>query len=352
MKILISILAKLTFWVVPFSGLHFYLAYFYHLSLGDLVSWNIDHLVLSAANLAKLIAFTVLFLLFSFQITCLLNAFYISLFGRRKLLVFLGYLAKGTPMFYRLEDKQKKVFSGHDSDYEFNYSFNDVNRIREYIKPPFSEESVEMTKLNLQSYAVLVRVMLAIFFLLPVMALVHALVLPGYETLPAADIKLPKNILASFDQVLGLLHLNIVSLALIFLLSLFLAIYFSSRQKEAGEGKLVEALPEDIVAGEKVLGKPLIMVKTTITRYDETLQKNAQMDTGFRRVSFEFKRGFNPPVYVTLKLDTHQHPEVESQIRDNIKSGHSMELNLTTRLRIKVFEGEDDTEFEVAKAKG
>ncbi len=352
MKIFISILTRLTFWIVPFIGLNFYLQNFYHLSLSNLVSWNISNLELSAVSLAKLIAFGIIFLLFSFQISCLLNAFYLSLFGRRKSLVFLGYLAKGTAMVYRLEDKQKKVFSLHDPDYEFNYSFNDVNRIREYIKPPLFDESIEMTKLNLQSYAILARLMLAIFFLLPAMALTHALVLPIYKSLPAVDLKLPENLLASFDQVLNLLHLNIVSLALLFLLSLFLAIYFSSKQKEADQGKQVEALPEYIVPGEKILGKPLIVSKVTISRYDEALQKDVAVDTGFRRVAFEFTREFNPPVYVTLKLDTQKHPDVESQIKATIKSGHSMELNLTTKLRIKVLEGEDDTEFELAKEKG
>ena len=351
MKLFISILTKLLFWIVPFIGLHFYLVFYYHISLADLVSWNMENLTLSAATLSKLVAFSILFLLFAFQITCLLNACYLSLFGQRKSLVFLGYLAKGTAMFYRLEDRQKKVFSEHDREFEFNYSFDDINRIRQYIRAPFAKETVEISQLNLQPYALLTRLMLAVFFLLPVMGLIHALAIPVYDSSPDAEVNLANNLLVSFDQMLGMLSLNIVSLALIFFLSLFMAIYFSSKHKDTSQGRQIEPLPEHISPGEQVLGKPLIMVKTKISRYDETQQKNIEVDTGFRRVSFEFSRDFSPPVYVTLKLDTEKHPEVEAQIRENIKSGHSMELNLTTRLRIKVFEGEDDTEFEIEKAK-
>ncbi len=346
MKNLIVFIKQLVIWIVPFIGLHFYLSAQYSISLSELAMWWRDHYTLTVNASIKLIAFAVLFFLFSIQFTSLLNSLYLRIFGRKRSLVFLGYLAKSTAMYYRANDKSKKIFSDQNDDNEFNYSFNDINRLKTFIILPFTKDSKVSRKKHFHPYSILTRSMLSLFLLMPVLAAIHAVAIPAYNPEQSDGPVLSGSAIASFDQVLSNLYLNIFYLAVVFFLSLTLAMYFSNRQTHEKPGKQVEPLPENIAPKNIVTGKPLIINKTTIEKYDEYTQLNTHADTGFRRVSFEFSNEFNPPVYVTLKFDGNKYPDLEEQIKVSIKSKKTMDLQLTGKLRLKVIEEEEEGESE------
>jgi hypothetical protein len=344
MKSLVLILKQLFIWILPFIGLGFYLSAYYNMSVIELAVWWGENYSFSVTYSITLIAFTILFLLFSLQFSSLMNSLYLGLFGRKYSQVFLGYLAKSAAMYYQVNDKTKTVFSDHDYDEEFNYSFNDINRLRSYIRLPFTKDSKVNRKKHLHPYSILTRCMLSLFLLMPLLAAIHALALPAYNPEQVSGVVLTGSAMASFDQVLSYLNLNIFYLAVIFFLSLTLAMYFSNRQTQEDKGKLINPLPENISPNNIVTGKPLIITKTTIEKYDDNTQSNTHVDTGFRRVPFEFSKEFNPPVFVTLKFDGKQYPELEEQIKSDIKSGSTMDLQLTGKLRLQVIEEEEETE--------
>lgn len=342
MHTLLVTFKQLLIWLLPFAGLHFYLSAYYSQSLPELTIWWVNNFNLTLNNLVKLLAFTVLFILFSIHFNSLMNSLYLRIFGKKKSQVFLGHLAKSTAMYYRANDKNKTVYSEHDPDNEFNYSFDDVNRLKSFIKVPFTENTKVTSRKHFHPYSIITRSMLAVFFLMPLLASIHAIALPAYNPDVNNGTTLTGSAIASFDQVLSYLNLNLFYMAVTFFLSLALAIYFSNRQVQEDPGKQVEPLPENIAAGNTVTGKPLIITKTTIEKYDEYSQLNTHVDTGFRRVSFEFSNEFNPPVFVTLKFDGKKYPGLEDQIKADIKSQKTMELKLTGKLRLKVISDEED----------
>lgn len=255
-------------------------------------------------------------------------------------MVFLGNLAKNTAMLYKPKDKKKKVFFERDSENEFVYSFNDVNLLKTFIKLPFTENTKVISQQHMRLYSILNRIMLALFFAMPTLAAIHALALPAYVPDQVRGLILSDDAIVSFDQILSTFNFNIFTSTVFFFFSLLLAIYFSSKQQQDDLFKHVEPLPENITENSFVTGKPLVITKTTIEKFDSISNSITQVDTGFRRISFEFAQGFNPPVYVTLKLDGKKYPRIEQQIKLNIKAKKSMYLELTGKLRLKVIEEE------------
>jgi hypothetical protein len=349
MNYLLLIIKQLVIWTLPFIGLNFYLSANYNQSLYQVLLWWTDHFSLNFNSVVKLIPFIVLFLLFSIQFNSLVNSLYLGLFGKKRLQVFLGYIAKNKAMYYRANDKTKKVFSEQNYDNEYNYSFHDVNRLKTFIKEPFTKDIKVTLKSHFHPYSILTRSLLSVFLLMPVLASIHALALPAYVPDVNSGVVLKGSAIASFDQVLSNFNLNIFYMALIFFLSLSLAIYFSNRQNQEDLGAEVVSLPDNIKPKNIITGKPLIITKITIEKYDDLAKLNSHVDTGFRRVSFEFSKEFNPPVFVTLKFDSNKYPELEKQIKSVIKAGQTMDLKLTGKLRLKMIEEEAEIEAEMEK---
>ncbi len=343
MKAQLRILKQLAIWIFPFTGLNIYLSNSYNQSLFELAVWWGENYTLTVNTSVKLITFAILFILFSLQFISLLNSMCLGIFGRKHSRVFLGCLIKNTTMNYRPEDKEKKVICERNYKQEFNYSFHDVNRLKTFIKLPFTENTLVNSNKHLHPYSILNRIMLMLFFAMPTLAAIHALAFPAYVVDQSRGQILSDDAVQSFDQVLSAFNLNLFTSAIVFFSSLLIAIYFSSKQQD-DSGKQVEPLPEYIRPKSIVIGKPIILVKTTIEKFDELTQLKTQVDTGLRRVSFEFAEGFYPPVYVTLKFDRNKYPELEKQIMLNIKSKKAMSFELTEKLRLKVIKKEEEAE--------
>jgi hypothetical protein len=350
MKNLLSPIKDFVIWLLPVIGLHFYLQHFYGLSIWHLGTWWYSHFASVADAYARVFGFAIIFLLFLFPVTSLLNTLYLDLFGKRQSLVFLGYSAKSTPMYYRARDSKKAVFTGYDHEKEFNYSFNDVYRLHRFIKMPFAKYTSGVKNKYLHPYSILSRIMYSIFFFFPLMVAVNALVLPAYQPSASAGVIHSNATMVSIDQMLSSFQLNRVTAMAIFLFSLLLAMYFSNRQKQDTAGKLLKPLPENIAAGNTVLGKPLKILETYAKKIDPQTEQNISFDTGLRRVTFKFDYDFTPAVYVTMRFDTRRFPELEAKIKQAINSGRSVELTITPKLRLQALaeqDDADDTDFKI-----
>jgi hypothetical protein len=341
MKTLLPILKQLIIWFFPFIGLNIYLSACYNVSIYELSLWWFDNFSFTVNVIIKLIAFTILFILFSLQFTSLLNSMYLGIFAHKHSVVFLGCLIKNTTMNYLPKDKEKKVICVRSYKQEFNYSFDDVNRLKTFIKLPFTENTLINSRQHFHPYSILSRTMLMLFFAMPTLAAIHALAFPAYVPDQSRGLILSDDAMVSFDQVLSIFNLNLFTSAVVFFFALMLAIYFSSKQQD-DSGKQVEPLPENICAKSIVTGKPLIMVKSTIEKFESNSNVKSLVDTGFRRVSFEFSQEFNPPVFVTLKFDSNKYPGLEERIQRDIKYKKPMDLELTDKLRLKIIEKEEE----------
>jgi hypothetical protein len=327
---------EIIIWLLPFVGLHFYLNDIYNLTLYDLASWWVNNFSSTEDAFARVIAFTILFLLFSLPVTSLINTIFLGILGQRQTLVFLGYSSKNMAMYYLAEDSNRSVFSAYDIDREFNYSFNDVNRLQSFIRMPFAKNTAGIKKQHLHPYTFLSRIMFSVFLLLPALAAIHAVALPAYIPVTNARIVLTGDSMASFDQVISLFYLDRPSATVLFFGSVILAMFFSKKIKNDETGKIVKLLPKNISARNVVVGRPLQIEPIYDKHYDQFKEKHVTYDTGFRCVTFEFGDHFNPPVYVSFKFDKNRYPALSVQVKANIKSATTMEMEVTDNLSLKM----------------
>ncbi len=342
MRTLLPSIKEIIIWLLPFVGLHFYLNDIYNLTLYDLASWWLNSFSTTEDAFARVIAFTILFLLFSIPVTSLINTIFLGLLGQRQTLVFLGYSSKNMAMYYLADDNNHTVFSGYDYDREFNYSFNDVNRLQSFIRMPFAENTTGIKKQHLHPYSILSRIMFSVFLFLPALAAIHAVALPAYIPVANAGLVLTGDSMASFDQVMSIFYLDRHSSTVVFFGSVFLAMFFSKKLQYDETEKIVKLLPKNISARNIVVGKPLQIEPIFDKQYDQFKKKYVTFDTGFRCVTFEFGDHFNPHVYVSFKFDKNIYPDLSDQVKANIKSATSMEMAVTDTLRLKVIEEEEE----------
>ncbi len=342
MRTLLPYIKEIIIWLLPFAGLNFYLNDIYNLTLSDLASWWINSFSTTDDAYARVIAFTILFLLFSLPVTSLINTFFLGILGQRQKLVFLGYSSKNMAMYYSMDDSNHTVFSGYDYDREFNYSFDDVNRLQSFIRMPFARNTTGIKRKHLHLYSILSRIMFSVFLFLPALAAIHAIALPAYTPVANSWLVLTRDPMESFDQVMSILYLDRHSSTALFFGSVFLAMFFSKKNQNDEAGKIIKPLPKNIVAGKIVAGKPLHIEAIYDKQYDRFKNRQVTFDTGFRCVTFEFGDHFNPPVYVALKFDNNIYPNLSDQIKANIKSAVSMEMELTGKLRLKLIQEDDE----------
>lgn len=338
MRTFLPSIKEIIIWLLPFVGLHFYLSAVYNQTLYGLASWWINNFSTTEDAYARVIAFTILFLLFSLPVTSLINTIFLGVLGKRQTLVFLGYSSKSVAMYYRLDDDNKTVFSGYDYEREFNYSFNDINRLQSFIKMPFAKNTTGIKKHHLHPNSIVSRIMFSVFLCLPALAVIHAIALPAYMPIANAELVLTGDSMASFDQVISIFYLDRNSSTALFFGSLFLAIFFSKKHQNDEAGKMLKALPENIAARNIITGKPLKIEHIFDKQYDSFKKSYVTFDTGFRCVTFEFGDRFNPPVYVTFQFDKNKYPDLSDQVKANIKSAATMEMEVTGKLGLKVIE--------------
>ncbi len=104
----LSIIKELIFWTLPLLFLSLYLKKVYDFSFGQLVIWWTKNYSNVDSPVAIIVAFTILFLLFSLPASSLINSSYLGLFGEKQELVYLGNSSDNTAVYYKQYDNAKQ----------------------------------------------------------------------------------------------------------------------------------------------------------------------------------------------------------------------------------------------------
>jgi hypothetical protein len=126
----------------------------------------------------------------------------------------------------------------------------------------------------------------------------------------------------------------ITSCALIFGPIILFTILPNNNSARSAFGERAINLPMDIRPSYEVMGLPIDSYRVI----SKGVAGSKDKDTGFRVIIFKFTENFPKPVYVSLKFDSKQSPELEKQSDNNIKHGIPMKVSVTNDLGIELVE--------------
>lgn len=331
----LSIIKELIFWALPLFFLSLYLKKVYDFSFGQLVIWWTKNYSNVDSPVAIIVAFLIIFFLFTIPASSLINSTYLGLFGEKQTLVYLGNSSDNTAVYFKQYDNERATFTGYDLDNKYNYSFNNVLKVRTFVKDPGTTDIVGQASKRLQVPALLSTFFFMIFLLLPALAASHALSYPMYTDTHGENAHLHGAPMDAFETLLADYKITKVSSAGIFFISLFLGIYFGSKMQNNEDKVPAENLASYIYPGETIYGMPNEIEIKYVKRRDRSDKTSYDnVDSGERYVNFEFTKGFSKPVYVATVFTIEQQPELEDAIKENINNRTSMPLKVNDNLSI------------------
>jgi len=91
----------------------------------------------------------------------------------------------------------------------------------------------------------------------------------------------------------------------------------------------VTSLPSNVYPGNSIEGTPNeIKIRYLKRRRSGNSDTYQNVDSGERYISFEFKSGFNPPVYVTTLIDLNEYTDEIANIEQSIKAKLAMTVEI------------------------
>lgn len=329
-----SYLKEIILWSLPFYALHIYIKSIYHVSLGQLLLWWTKNFSDTESSTAIIISFILIFLLFSLPVTSLMNSLYLSLFGEKQTLVYLGNPSSSISMYYKVNDISKTPFQGYNVDKKYSFSFNELNKLKYFIKDPGTENIVGQKNKRLHATAIISTFFFMIFLLLPALGVVHAFAYPMYVDLNGENAYLHGEAMKAFEIVLLDFKITKGLSVLILFGGLFLGIYFGGKMPDKKNSLPSTPVPSLIKEGKNISAMP---IEVNIHYEDRTNSDNttSTYDSGFRHAIFRFDKGFDPSVYLTIYFDTAAYPKLEDKISSNIDNQVRMNLVIDENLRIR-----------------
>ena len=327
----IAILKELIIYAVPLVLIYAYTAHTYKTPVWKIIAWWYQNSLQSDSIWIFTFIFLFTFFLVFLPVTGLLNTTYLSLFGEKQTLVYLGHPEDGVGRFYRLQDLKKQAFQGYDVDRHYNHGFGDIYKTMQFIKDPGAEKSVGIRTNRFHPYAILGTLFFGLAFVIPLMGAIHVLAYPPYQSLHGASGIIQGETFVAFDSLLGQLHLSRASAAIFSFGCLLLAITFMMLMPKSQVGRSVQALPSSIHAGNIIRGQP----QAVNIKYDKIRRSDNHYDTvdsGYRFATFLFTDRFDPAVHATLYFDTRKYPELEDRIQSHINNRSTMTVRLNDQL--------------------
>jgi len=329
----ISYIKEIILWFLPFYFLHLYIKGVYHISIGQLAVWWAKNFSHTESATAIIISFILIFLLFSLPFTSLLNSFYLSLFGEKQTLVYLGNSSANTSMYYKELDPNKTAFQGYNIDQKYNFDFNGLNKLKYFIKDPGTKDIVGQKNKRLHTTAIISTFFFMIFLLLPALGVIHALTYPMYNVLNGENAYLHGEAIKAFETVLLDFKISKGISILILVGGLILALYFSGKVPGEKNSLTITPLPEHITKGNQVFATPT-EINISYEKLTNPDGSTTTYDSGHRQAIFRFDQGFSPSVYVTLSFDNQAYPNLENDIKSNITNNTQMPLIITENLEL------------------
>ena len=124
----------------------------------------------------------------------------------------------------------------------------------------------------------------------------------------------------------------ITSCVLVFGPIILFTVLPSNNSSRSAFGERAINLPMDIRPSYKVMGLPIDSYRVI----SKGVAGSKDRDTGFRVIIFKFSENFPKPVYVSLKYDSKEYPELEKQSDSDIKHGIPMKVRITNELGIEL----------------
>ena len=331
----ISYLKEIIIWSLPFYALHIYLEKIYHISLGQLFFWWTKNFSNTESSTAIIVSFILIFLLFSLPFTSLINSFYLTLFGEKQTLIYLGNPSANTSMYYKKTDSSKTPFQGYNIDKKYSFSFNELNKPKYFIKDPGTENVVGQKNKRLHATAIISTFFFMIFLLLPALGVIHALAYPMYIDINGTSSYLGGDTMKAFELILLNFKITKGLSVLILFGGLFLGMYFGGKMPNDKNTLAVTPIPSSIKQGNNITAMPIevnIHYETRRNSDDTT----STYDSGFRHAIFRFDKGFDPSVYLTFYFDSTANPKPEEKINSNIDNKVMMNLVINEDLGIRL----------------
>lgn len=330
---IISYIKEIIIWSLPFYALHIYLKNTYHISLGQILVWWPKNFSNIESSTAIIVSFIFIFILFCLPITSLMNSFYLNLFGEKQTLIYLGNSSESTSVYYKNHDLKKKAFEGYNIDQAYNFSFNDINKSKNFIKDPGTTSIVGQKNKRLHITAVLSTFFFMMFFLIPVLGAIHAFSYPMYIDLNVGSENLQGEAFKAFETILLNFKVTKGYSVIILFGSLFLALFFSANIPDDKNSSRITPLPSYIKVGNKLDAVP-IEINIAYSKKTNDDGSTTTYDSGFRNAIFKFDKGFSPSVYVALHFDGNKSSVKEDEIRDNINSKTKINLVIDDDLQL------------------
>lgn len=330
----LSYIKEIIIWSLPFYALHIYLEKIYHISLGQLLIWWAKNFTSTESSTAITVSFIFIFLLFCLPTTSLINSFYLSLFGEKQTLVYLGNHSQNNSMYYKQSDITKHTLEGYNIDKSYSFSFSELNKVKYFIKDPGTNEIVGQKNKRLHLTAILSTFFFMMFFMIPVLGVIHAFAYPMYIDINGNSAHFHGEAMQAFEAVL--LDFKITKGMSVFILfgGLLLAIYFGGQVPKEKDSLSVTPLPTNIKEGATINALPIEIniVYEKLTNDDGT---TSSYDSGFRTVIFRFDKGFSPAVYLALNFDTNIYSKLENIITESISTQTTMMLLIDENLGVR-----------------
>jgi len=321
----------------PFVFLHLFARYFYHLSLLNIVFWWFKNHKSVRSRGAYLMGLFFVFLLIIVLFSGLMNIIFLSIFGERQELVYLGHSKEAIAVYYDKDDLSRKTFSGYDVDKNYNYSFDNLFRAQTFIKPPGFENEVGAKK-NRFHIIGLIAILLGSGLLVMVStAFFNTLVHPVYKDKPT-DIDLPsEGAQLAFNRIIARYGLSekqyYGGVFIIFIV--WVGFLLSIPENSMSEPLL--SIADNIRPGAQVAAVPVdLAIRYVRQRHSSSSNDYHMVDSGERYVTFEFNKGFEVPVYVTTIIDLEKYTKQIPFIEQSIGNAAPMQVLVNDDLSISI----------------
>ncbi|KGJ94789.1 hypothetical protein [Colwellia psychrerythraea] len=260
-----------------------------------------------------------------------------ALHGEKNQMIYVGDISKNEALLYPADNLQAPAVKDSNisgASFSFNRIYKKVTYLRDKGSTRLGLPSAggEFSWRGLFSTACFIAAFTPVFF-----ALMHSfayIVSMQLETMDFYPDKTWQEAWVNLYNPYGitLKKMMITSCALIFGPIVLFTILPSKSSARSAFGERVINLPMDIRPSNKVMGLPIESYRVI----NKGVAGSKDTDSGYRVIIFKFKDNFPKTVYVSLKFDSKQHPELEKQAENNIKHGIPMKVIITDNLGIEL----------------
>ncbi len=325
----------------PLYLLNLYVETVYHYSLADYSQWLFSPSENSDFSFGALIITFSLFSLCTFWFNLFINGIYIKFFGRKSNYAYLGNSKKFNGHYYQISDPQKQTRQSTSSDIEYNYSFNNIERIQSFTSVDATQDELGSTTSQFSLGSLFTHLVIILFFLLPMLGTLH-----GCFAVMCAELfdgNYNDNIFKyawedSFELTLAQFQISLSQYYLAWVFLLFFMLFCINKFPRQQFGSRIIPLPKTIKVGALLTAVPVEMTtvidRETYTEFGQT--KIRYVDTSKRNITFKFSDIFKKAVYVTAMVELNNSQVLEDELDEKITNNTECTVIITDNLAIEL----------------